>query len=99
MLVCHKVDSKGIKKDALYKPLFRKLRQYLRNLNRAKNISKLTANQLRRHVWAFMHMIGIPDHLMNLKSLHEMMLFLFPALHIKIASKDQNYTELLLYYD
>jgi len=44
MLVCHKVDSKGIKKDALYKPLFRKLRQYLRNLNRAKNISKLTAN-------------------------------------------------------
>jgi len=24
---------------------------------------------------------------------------LFPALHIKIATKDQNYTELLLYYD
>lgn len=99
MLVCHKVDSKGIKKDALYKPLFRKLRQYLRNLNRANNITKLTPNQLRRHVWAFMHMIGIPDELMNLKGLHEMMLFLFPALHIKIASKDRNYTELLLYYD
>ena len=42
LLVCNKVDSRGIKKDALYKPLFRKMRQYLCNLNRAVNLGKLT---------------------------------------------------------
>lgn len=99
MLVCHKVDSRGIKKDALYKPLFRKMRQYLHNLNKARNFSKFTPSQLRRHVWAFMHMIGIPDELMDLKGLHEMMLLLYPALHIKIVTKDRNYSELMLYYD
>jgi hypothetical protein len=65
LLVCHKSDTRGIKKEALYKPLFRKLRQYLSNLSRAKNLIKLTPIKLRKHTWEFMHLIGVPDELMD----------------------------------
>jgi hypothetical protein len=35
-----------------------------------------------------MNLIGVPDELMDLRGLLQMMLFLFPALHIKIVNKD-----------
>ena len=78
------VDSKRIKKDALYKPLLRKFRNFLRKLLDSRGLSKgchyWTAERMRRKVWKFMHELELPACFMDLKSLNMMMLMLFPTI-------------------
>lgn len=96
------VDSKRIKKDALYKPLLRKFRNFLRKLLDSRGLSKgchyWTAERMRRKVWKFMHELELPACFMDLKSLNMMMLMLFPTIAKKQRDKKRFCEELEFYF-
>ena len=58
------IDFKKIKKDALYKPLLRKFRNFLRQLmgelDLLRGHAHYEADRLRKNVWKFMKMINLP---------------------------------------
>jgi hypothetical protein len=82
-------DPNRIKKDALYKPLLRKFRTYLRFLIDESGFSQgcqhLTLARILKKVKQFMIYLDIPEHFMNTKSQHMMTLILFPFLVKKSA--------------
>lgn len=96
------IDSRRIKKDALYKPLLRKFRNFLRKLLDARGLSKgchyWTSERMRRKVWKFMHVLELPKCYMDLKSLNMMMLLLFPTIAKKQRDKKRFCEELEFYF-
>ena len=98
----HGIDSRRIKKDALYKPLLRKFRNFLRKLLDARGLSKgchyWTSERMRRKVWKFMHVLELPQCFMDLKSLNMMMLMLFPTIAKKQRDKKRFCEELEFYF-
>lgn len=77
-----KYDPRRVKKDVLYKPLFRTFRTILRDhmltvLKESHNTDAINL-PIREQTWLFMHEMKMPDEFLDLKSLHSMMLLLFP---------------------
>jgi hypothetical protein len=96
-----KTNPMRIKKDALYKPLFRKFRQYFRFLFEkrmgVRGFHNWARGELRQQVWVFMHAIGLPEYLKSIVSLHSMMYLLFPNLVLDIKRANSYYKEIKIH--
>ena len=94
-----KIDS--VKKDALYKPLLRKFRAFLRKLfdamGLAKGCHRWSSEKKRGQVWKFMHVLEFPEIFMDLKSLSIMIILLFPVMGKK-RKKNKQYCRELAYF-
>ena len=71
-----------IKKDALYKPLLRKFRTFVRKLfdgtGLAKGCHSWNADKMKTQVWSFMHVMELPACFKDMKTLCMMTILLFP---------------------
>ena len=78
------VDLKKIKKDALYKPLLRKFRNFLRMQMESFDLPKTchfwSVKIMRNCVWDFMLKLELPPKFMTHKCLAMMILLVFPAI-------------------
>ncbi len=98
-IYCH--DLKKIKKDALYKPLLRKFRNFLRQLMKELNLLKgwqyWEADRLRKRVWSFMVAISLPKMFFTQKHFAMMTLLLFPTMQAKMEL-DRRYVHELSFH-
>ena len=92
-----------IKKDALYKPLLRKFRNFLRKLLDVQGLSKgchyWTADRMKKQIWKFMHLLELPRVFMDTRSLTMMMLIIFPTIAKKRRYTRQFCEELEVFFE
>ena len=95
--------GRRIKKDALYKPLLRKFRNFYRKLLDAQGLSKgchyWTADRMKKQIWKFMHQLELPRVFMDTRSLSMIMLIIFPTIAKKRRHTRQFCEELEIYFE
>ena len=97
----HMVEPGRIKKDALYKPILRKFRGFLREqlniMGLGKNYGSSWSPVLtRKKIWRLMFELKLPEAFMNLKCLNMMILFIFPSV---AKRKNEFCRDLQLYFN
>ena len=91
-----------LKKDALYKPLLRKFRNFFRKLIDVAELSKgchhWTSDKLRNQVLGFMNFLELPAHFMNEMTFCSMVVILFPTIIKKKTYARQSLPEIDLHF-
>ena len=96
------VDIKKIKKDALYKPLLRKFRNFLRKHMESYGLLKSyhywSTRSMKAKVWEYMGKLELPPKFMTQKCLSMMVLLLFPTIRKKQEGKRLYCEELEIFF-
>lgn len=97
------LDSQRIKKDALYKPLFRKFRAFLRKVFDGLGLSKgchyWASDRMIKQIMIFANKIKIPPEFKTRKTYAMLAVILFPATVSKMPKDRGYFEELHVYFD
>lgn len=86
-----------VKKDALYKPLLRIFRRYMKDLIKDYPSILWSFSEQKQCIWNLMHELRLPREFMTLKGLHSIMLLLFNKIQNTKDLLNSEYEEIAMY--